>query len=164
MTPASGQTYTVAYGSTYGGSFCHSSITSAGDSKHAAAVAGAKARIFEFLFTSASRVATQGSKTTSSSVPFNGSSPTYSVGASCPAGEKTSGLQVVGTCKHPGFFDGDDHIIASSEFTIANGAACSSTYKWTQAHDSNNNHNAGFFWQERSVLTEGGLVTVLQPN
>jgi pimeloyl-ACP methyl ester carboxylesterase len=164
MTPASGQTYMPAYGQTYGGSFCHSSITSGGDSKHAAAVAGAKAKIFELLFTNANRVDTQGSNTTPSPIAYNASSPVFNVGTTCPAGERSTGIQVTGTCKHPGFFDGDDHIIASSEFTVVNGPSCAGTYQWKQAHDSNNKHAGIFYWQERSVLTEGGLLTTLQPN
>jgi hypothetical protein len=162
MTPTSGQTYTVAYGRSYG-SFCHSTITSAGDSNHTAAVASAKSSIFELLFTSAYRVDTQGTNSTTTSVPYNGWSPTYSVGAACPAGETSTGLQVVGVCKHPGLFDGDDHAITTG-FSITDGAGCSGTYKWTQNHDSNNNHNATFYWQERSKLAAGGLVTVLQPD
>jgi pimeloyl-ACP methyl ester carboxylesterase len=162
MTPASGQTYTVAYGIKYG-SFCHSTITNAGAANHAAAVASAKANIYEFLFTRAHRVTTQGSNATPAAVAFNASSPTFGVGATCPAGETTRGLQVVGLCRHPGFFDGDDHIIASSEFAVTDGASCAGTYKWTQAHDSNK-HNAAFYWQERASLTEGGLVTVLKPD
>jgi len=163
MTPASGQTYTVAYGRTYG-STCHSTITSAGDANHAAAVAGAKAKIFELLFSSAYRVDTQGSNATTSSIAYNGSSPIYSVGTSCPAGETSQGLQVVGLCKHPGFFDGDDHIISAAEFSVVSASSCTGTYQWTQAHDSNNKHAAAFYWQERSTLSDGGLVTVLQPN
>jgi hypothetical protein len=162
MTPAAGQKYTVAYGRTYGGPFCHSSITSGSDPQHAAAVTGARARIYELLFSVAPRVVAQGSNVTSP-VPYRGSSSTFTVGAACPAGETSQGLQVVGSCRHPGFFDGDDHPINAAEFTIAN-AACAANYRWTQNHDPNNSHAGEFFWQARAQLDSGGLVSVLQPQ
>jgi hypothetical protein len=165
LTPASGQTYMPAYGQTYGGSFCHSTITSGGDSNHAAAVAGAKAKILDLLFTSAPRVDTQGSNSTATSIAYNASSEVFSTGTSCPVGERSTGLQVTGICKHPGFFDGDDHIITASEFTVTNSnSSCAATYQWKQAHDSNNKHAGIFYWQNRSVLAEGGLLTILPPN
>jgi pimeloyl-ACP methyl ester carboxylesterase len=162
MTPTAGQRYGVAYGRTYGGPFCHSSITSGGDPQHSAAVNGARARIYEFLFSSAPRVAAQGTHVTSP-VPYRDSSATFHVGSVCPSGETSGGLQVVGSCRHPGRFDGDDHPINSAEFTIAN-AACAASYRWTQNHDPNNPHAGEFFWQARSQLGPGGLVTVLQPQ
>ena len=64
-------------------------------------------------------------------------------------------------CKHPGLFDGDDHAIAGSEFTVTSGTTCNGAFKWSQLHDSNNSHNATFFWQTRSKPTEGGLLTIL---
>jgi hypothetical protein len=70
-------------------------------------------------------------------------------------------MQVVGSCRHPGFFDGDDHPINGAEFTIAN-AACAASYRWTQSHDPNNPHAGEFFWQTRSQLSAGGLVSILQ--
>jgi hypothetical protein len=81
------------------------------------------------------------------------------MGSSCPAGDvddtitsgtKGPGIDVVGVCHHPGFFDGDDHPIALSEFTVTNGATCNGTYRWTQAHDSGNSHAADFWWKTRS--------------
>jgi pimeloyl-ACP methyl ester carboxylesterase len=160
MTPSAGQRYTVAYGRTYGGPFCHSSITSGGDPQHAAAVNGARARIYEFLFSFAPRVVAQGTNVTSP-VPYRSSSATFHVGAACPSGEVALGMQVVGSCRHPGFFDGDDHPINGAEFTIAN-AACAASYRWTQNHDPNNPHAGEFFWQTRSQLSAGGLVSILQ--
>ncbi len=164
MTPAPGKTFTVAYGERYG-SFCHSTITSGGDANHAAAVAAAKARIEDLLFTSATRVDAQGTISTSSPVPFNGSTPTFSVGGACPAGDVAINpqVQVVGVCKHPGLFDGDDHAIANG-FTVTNGTGCAGAFRWAQIHDSNNSHNATFFWQTRSRLADGGLITTLPPG
>jgi len=162
MTPAAGQTFTVAYGKQYG-AFCHSTITSGGDANHAAAVASAKSQIEDLIFTSAVRVDQQGTISTSSAVPFQGSTPTFSIGGACPTGDAgiTPQVQVVGVCKHPGFFDGDDHAISGSEFTVTSGTTCNGAFKWSQLHDSNNSHNATFFWQTRSKPAEGGLLTIL---
>jgi hypothetical protein len=164
MTPAAGQTFTVAYGKSYG-AFCHSTITSSGDANHAAAVASAKSNIEDLIFTSAVRVDQQGSIATASAIPFNGSTPTFAVGGACPAGDTglSPQVQVVGVCKHPGFFDGDDHAITNG-FSVGNGATCNGTFKWSQIHDSNNSHNATFWWQTRSTLAEGGLLTILPPG
>ncbi len=164
MTPAAGQTFTVAYGHNYG-AFCHSTITSGSDANHAAAVASAKASIVDLIFHAATRVDAQGTISTSSAVPFQGSTPTFSVGGACPAGDTgiSPQVQVVGVCKHPGLFDGDDHAI-SNGFTVGNGTSCNGTFRWSQIHDSNNSHNATFWWQTRSTPTEGGLLTILPPG
>jgi hypothetical protein len=164
MTPAAGQTFTVAYGRSYG-AFCHSTITSGGDTRHAAAVDSARSQILDLLFNSATRVVQQGTISTSSPVPFRGSTPTFSVGGACPANEVATGpsLQVVGVCKHPGLFDGDDHAITDG-FNVVNGTACNGTFRWSQIHDSNNSHAATFFWQARSRPADGGLVTILSAD
>jgi len=164
MTPAAGQTFTVAYGRNYG-AFCHSTITSASDANHASAVASAKTNILDMIFQAATRVDQQGTISTSSAIPFRGSTPTFSVGGACPAGDAgvSPHVQVVGVCKHPGFFDGDDHAIVDG-FSVASGATCNGTFTWSQVHDANNSHNATFFWQTRSKPVDGGLVTILPPG
>jgi len=164
MTPAAGQSFTVAYGRNYG-AFCHSTITSGGDASHGAAVASAASSIEDLLFTSATRVDAQGSIAQTSPVPFNGSTPTFSVGGACPAGDVALSpqVQVVGVCRHPGLFDGDDHAIANG-FTLTSGAACNGAFKWSQVHDSNNSHAATFYWQTRSRPADGGLVATLPPS
>jgi hypothetical protein len=161
MTPARGQTYTVAYGRNYG-SYCHGAITSASDPNHATAITNAKARLFEMLFTNAYRVVLQGTQATAAPVPYRGWTPLYSISAACPDGETAINpqIQVVGVCKHPGFFDGDDHAIREG-WNVFAGAGCGGAYKWTQIHDPNNSHDAFFYWQTRSRLSEGGLVTIL---
>lgn len=161
MTPTRGQTYTVAYGRNYG-SYCHGAITSASDPNHAAAITNAKARLIEMLFANAYRVDMQGTQATASPVPYRGSTPLYSINAACPDGETAVNpqIQVVGVCKHPGYFDGDDHAIQQG-WNVFVGAGCGGAYQWTQIHDPNNNHNAFFYWQTRSRLIEGGLVTIL---
>jgi pimeloyl-ACP methyl ester carboxylesterase len=164
MTPAAGQTFTIAYGRSYG-AFCHSTITSASDSRHATAVGSARSQILDLIFTSATRVVQQGTISTPSPVPFRGTTPTFNVGGACPAGDVATSpvLQVVGVCKHPGFFDGDDHAIADG-FSVTSGATCNGTFRWSQIHDSGNSHAATFFWQARSRLAEGGLLTILSPD
>jgi hypothetical protein len=163
MTPAPGQTWRPSHGQKYA-SVCHSAITSASDGNHATAVANAKTRILDWLFVAAPRVASTGSNATSSSVCCNCSSATFTMGSACPtaeiddtatSGNKGPGIDVVGVCKHPGFFAGDDHAIALSEFAVTNGSTCNGTYRWKQAHDPNNNHNATFWWKTRSERTAG---------
>jgi len=163
-TPASGSTFTVAYGRNYG-PFCHSTITNGGDDKHAAAVASAKANVLDFLFTSAVRVDQQGRTSTAGAIAFRASTPTVTLGGACPAGETgiTPQLQVVGVCKHPGLFDGDDHAITDG-FNVGPGAACDGTFAWSQVHDASNSHAATFFWQTRSVPAGGGLLSTLPPG
>jgi pimeloyl-ACP methyl ester carboxylesterase len=164
MTPAAGQTFTVAYGRNYG-AFCHSTITSGSDANHAAAVSAARSQIEDLIFASATRVDHQGTISTTSSVPFNGSTPAFSVGGACPAGDVALSpkLQVAGVCKHPGFFDGDDHAITNG-LAITPGANCNGSFRWSQVHDSNNSHNATFFWQTRSRPEGGSLISILPPG
>jgi hypothetical protein len=164
MTPAAGQTFTVAYGHNYG-AFCHSTITSGGDANHAAAVASAKAQIVDLIFHAATRVDQQGTAQTASPIPFRGSTPAFAVGGACPAGDAgiNPQVQVVGVCHHPGFFDGDDHAI-SDGFAVARGAACNGTFTWSQVHDSNNSHAATFYWQTRSTPVGGGLLSIVPPS
>ncbi|MCW5893221.1 MAG: hypothetical protein KIT14_22125 [bacterium] len=169
MTPAPGQTWRPAHGESYG-SFCHSAVTNASNGSHVAARTAARDRILEFLFTAAPRVAAQGSDTTGS-IAHNQSTGTFPMGASCPSGDvddtvtsgtKGPGIDVVGVCRHPGFFDGDDHAVALAELTVANGATCNGTYRWTQAHDASNNHAAQFWWKTRSLRANGpDLVSTL---
>src|SRR5207247_2122828 len=43
-----------------------------------------------------------------------------------------------------------------------NGGTCNGTYKWQQAHDSNNSHAATFWWKTRSERSGGApLVATL---
>jgi len=160
MTPAPGQTWRPAHGIKYG-SFCHGTITSAGASGHAQAVSAARERILDWLFAKAPAVAASGGVTTASSVAYNVSTPTYAVGSACAAGRVDEGLQVVGLCKHPGFFDGDDHAIAASELTVTDGPDCTGSFKWTQRHDSGNKHAATFWWKTQSLPEARGVVATL---
>jgi hypothetical protein len=158
MTPAPGQTWREAHGQRYG-AFCHSDITNGSSANHAAARDAARDRILDWLFVAAPRVAAMGTNSTTS-LSQGQSTPNFTMGASCPASEvddgltsgtKGLGIDVVGVCRHPGFFDGDDHAIAMSEFTVTNGATCNGTYRWTQTHDASNPHAAAFWWKTRSL-------------
>jgi len=158
MTPAPGETWREANGQRYG-AFCHSDLTNGSSGNHVAARNAARDRVLDWLFVAAPRVAARGSNTTGS-LALNQSTGNFTMGGSCPASEiddtvtqgtKGAGIDVVGVCRHPGFFDGDDHAIASSEFTVTNGATCNGTYRWTQAHDADDPHAAGFWWKTRSL-------------
>ncbi|HYC53431.1 MAG TPA: hypothetical protein VEL28_00615 [Candidatus Binatia bacterium] len=163
MTPAAGETWRVAHGQHFG-SFCHSAITHASNSQHVAARDAARQRILDWLFVAAPRVAATGTNTTSGSIAHNQFSATFTMGSTCPAGSVDDnvtsgteglGLDVVGVCRHPGFFDGDDHAVAAAEISTTNGSTCNGTYRWQQAHDSDNNHAASFWWKTRSLYAEG---------
>jgi hypothetical protein len=172
MTPAPGQTWREAHGQRYG-AFCHSDITNASSANHAAARDAARDRILDWIFTAAPRVAATGTNSTTS-LSFGQSTGDFPMGSSCPLGDvddtltqgtKGAGIDLVGVCRHPGFFDGDDHPISASEFTVTNGAACNGTYRWTQAHDSSNPHAASFWWKTRSVSAAGpDLLATLPPD
>ena len=163
-TPSAGETYRAAHGERYG-AFCHSAITNSSNGTHAAARDAARQRMIDWLFVAAPRVAAAGTNTTSSSIAYNQFSSTFTMGATCPAGNVDDavtsgteglGIDVVGVCKHPGFFDGDDHPVAGSEITIvSNGATCNGSYRWQQAHDPDNNHAATFWWKTRSLYSDG---------
>jgi pimeloyl-ACP methyl ester carboxylesterase len=162
MTPAPGETWREVHGQRYG-DFCHSAITDASNGSHTAARNAARDRILDWVFVAAPRVAAMGTNSTSS-LAINQSTGNFTMGSTCPSGEvddtvtqgtKGPGIDVVGVCRHPGFFDGDDHAIASSEFTVTNGAACNGTYRWTQTHDSSNSHAASFWWKTRAVRATG---------
>ncbi|HLL85183.1 MAG TPA: hypothetical protein VK420_21110 [Longimicrobium sp.] len=159
MTPAPNKTHRVAHGIKYG-SFCHSAIVDPSIAGHATAVANAKGRILDWVFTTAQRTAAQGSLSTSTSIAYNSSTPTYSIGTHC-GNETDSNLAVTGVCKHPGYFDGDDHAIASTEFTLTDGASCTGAFKWSQKHDSGNSHAATFWWKTYSVPAGKDLLSVL---
>jgi hypothetical protein len=162
MTPAPGETWRPAHGQRLG-AFCHSAVTDASNGSHVAARTAARDRVLDWVFVAAPRVAAMGTNSTSS-LSFNQSTGNFTMGATCPSGDvddaftsgtKGLGIDVAGVCRHPGFFDGDDHAIASSEFTVTNGASCNGTYRWTQAHDSSNPHAASFWWKTRSVRATG---------
>ena len=161
MTPAPGETWRPAHGEFYG-AFCHSDITNAGNPGHAGSRDAARQRLLDWLFVAAPRVANSGSNATAS-LGLGQFSATFGMGSSCPAGTvddaltsgtKGPGVDVVGVCRHPGFFDGDDHAVAPSEITVTNGAACNGSYRWQQNHDAGNNHSATQWWKTRALYAD----------
>jgi hypothetical protein len=162
MTPAPGETWRPAHGLQYGG-FCHSDITGSGPQSEQA-VNEARNKIIEWIFDSAPAVSETGSNTTDASIAFGASTKTFAVGTCCPAGEADSDLEVVGVCKHPGFFDGDDHPIDPKEFTVTNGPNCTGEFSWTQNHDRDNRHAATFWWKTHSQPAGKSLLSTLPAN
>ena len=163
MTPAPDQTQRPAHGQLYG-SFCHSDITQSSSTRHVAARDAVRQRLLDWLFVAAPRVAASGSNSTSGSLSQGQFSSTFTMGSSCPGGNVDDnltsgteglGLDVVGVCRHPGFFDGDDHAVAASEITVTNGATCNGTYRWQQNHDGSDPHAATFWWKTRSLYADG---------
>jgi hypothetical protein len=160
MTPAPGETWRPSHGIKYG-SFCHSAIVAPSISGHAQAVAAGRDRLLDWVFSRSVSVASSGSLSTSTSIAYNTSTPTYSIGTTCPVGKVDEGLHVVGVCKHPGYFDGDDHAIAAGEITLTNGASCTGAFKWMQKHDSSNKHAATFWWKTQALPPETSLLATL---
>jgi pimeloyl-ACP methyl ester carboxylesterase len=163
MTAAPNKTYRRADGIKYA-SVCHSAITNTGNTGHVASRDAAKARILDWLFVAAPKTAASGTNSTTS-LSYNQTSSTFTMGSSCATGEvddtrtsgnKGKGIDVVGVCKHPGYFDGDDHAVALSEIGIvSNGSTCNGSYNWKQAHDSGNSHSASLVWKTRSLRSTG---------
>lgn len=158
MTPAPGETWRQAHGQRLG-AFCHSDITDPSKGNHVAVRTAVRDRLLDWLFVAAPRVAASGTNTTPS-IGYQQQTGSFTMGGACPAGEVDDtvtqgtngpGVDVVGVCRHPGFFDGDDHAIASGEFTVTNGATCNGSYRWRQAHDEDNPHAAAFWWKTRSL-------------
>jgi hypothetical protein len=154
-TAAPGKTFRPAHGEKYG-SFCHSAVVAPGHAGHAAAVSSARDRILEWLFVDAQRVASSGTIETAS-IGRDQSTPTFALGGSCPAGQTDGDVRVVGRCKHPGFFDGDDHVVAASELALTDGPTCNGTVRWTQRHDSNK-HAATLWWKTYATPTGAGVI------
>jgi hypothetical protein len=161
MTPAPGETWRPSHGELYG-QFCHSAITNNGNAQHVAARDAARQRLLDWLFVAAPRVANSGTNATAS-LSHNQFSSTFTMGSTCPAGSiddtitsgtKGLGVDVVGVCHHPGFFDGDDHSVALSEVSVTNGAGCNGSYRWQQAHDGGNNHSANLWWKTRALYAD----------
>jgi hypothetical protein len=159
MTAAPNTTYRPAYG-VYYGQFCHSAISDGNDANHSAAVTAAMNQVISWIFTSAPRVAAGNSVTTPQEA-YNQTYTSSSLGSSCPSGQIDGSIRVTGVCRHPGYFDGDDHIVASSELAITDGTSCNGSFKWTQKHDSNNTHNAILWWQTYSLPPSRDLMGTL---
>ncbi|ACY18678.1 hypothetical protein [Haliangium ochraceum] len=158
-TAAPGKTLRPAHGVNYG-SFCHSAIVAPHIAGHEQAVRSASEHILRWLFVEAERVAEAGTITTEP-IAFERSSPTFALGAECPAAHADGGVDVAGRCHHPGYFDGDDHAIDPAELSIDDGPACDASLRWTQRHHGNR-HAATLWWKTYSLPTGGGVLDGLR--
>jgi hypothetical protein len=89
-------------------------------------------------------------------------SPATSREASCPKGDVAFGdVDVQGVCRHPGFFDGDDHAFGDeSRLEASRAGACGGSFKWSHRHDGQN--RAARAWLKAySAPSGGGLVSLL---
>jgi len=158
LVPSPGQALAAASGEDYG-SFCHSAITSPSVDGHATAVATARDRLLDWLFVSTQRVLATGS-TELDSVDFERASAPIAIDGDCDPGAASTELDIVGVCRHPGLFDGDDHAIAEDEWLSAGDAACPSRLVWSQRHDPGGQHAARVVWKTYSA-PEPGVVESL---
>ena len=156
MAAADGDRFQVAHGDYYG-TFCHSAIDSPGNPRHAAAVEAVRTRILDWLFLDARAVAATGS-TDVSALDYLQSSPSYQMGAECPVGHEDGEVEVVGACRHPGLFDGDDHIIDPAELTVTDDDDCSGSFHWTQSHDQDDPHAGELYFKAYSRPSPGGAL------
>jgi hypothetical protein len=155
-----GSSFRAANGYVYG-SFCHSDISDRSSPSHLQAVESAGAHILDWLFVDAPRVVHEGTLDIVAPIAFGASTQGEAVGGVCPAGLAGDGIEVVGVCEHPGYFDGDDHPIDPSELQILAGEACDGSVRWTQEHDPENGHAAHIHWKTLAHVPAGGLVEQL---
>lgn len=162
MMAGPGDTYRPSHGQNYG-AFCHSAIDSPGNPQHADAVAAAREHIIDWLFTDARRVAGHGPIDVPS-LAHGESSAAFALGApgGCPADHNDDELEVVGSCRHPGLFDGDDHPIDSAEFEVTDGSACDGTLTWSQLHDTDNRHAGELYWKSYSRDSPAGALELFE--
>jgi hypothetical protein len=170
LAPLAGGAFRPAHGERYG-NFCHSAIDSITKSEHSAAVTAAKKRILDFLFVAAPKTAASG-ELEIASLGKNESSSTLvlGMGTSCGAGSVSDGLSqstsapgidIAGVCKHPGFADGDSHVLNPAELTVTGEPECKGTVKWTQKHDDNR-HAATLHWKTRALSETAPAVIDIQ--
>lgn len=159
MTAGPGRTFRPAHGLRYA-SVCHSDIVDPSKPGHVQAIRSARDQILMWLFDSAVQVAASGTASVSP-IAFGQSSPTFTVGGACPSGHVDGSADVAGTCRHPGFSDGDDHPVAGHELSILDGSDCDGRFSWTQNHDQNNLHAGLFWWKTYSMPTGTGILPLL---
>jgi hypothetical protein len=161
-TPVPGKTYGPAHGVHYG-AYCHSDITHPDSPRHSGARAAVGDRILSWLFSSAPRVLTpDGLRFDTAPLASYQWSPLYLGGAACPDGEVDQGApDVVGTCVHPGFFDGDDHpmVPATNSIEVHDGD-CSGAARWLHKHSGS---QPGHLWMKLySQPVGGGLISTMR--
>lgn len=156
MMAAPGSTFRPAHGQDYG-NFCHSAIDTPSNPQHADAVAAATLHILDWLFVDARRVAAHGPIDVPA-LAYQEQSAVFALGGACPAGHNDDNVQVLGACRHPGFFDGDDHPIDAAELDVVDGADCAGTVSWAQLHDSDNPHAGELYFKTYSRDSPAGAL------
>ncbi|HTV25018.1 MAG TPA: hypothetical protein VMG12_40270, partial [Polyangiaceae bacterium] len=158
LVPSTGQTLAAANGEDYG-AYCHSAITTPSVAGHADAISAARERVLDWLFVSTQRVRATGSVELEP-VGFEQSSAPLVIDGDCDAEASGSELDIVGVCRHPGLFDGDDHAIGEDEWLPAGDADCPSRLVWSQRHDPDGSHAARVVWKTYAP-PEPGVVESL---
>lgn len=159
LTPTP-DTFGPAHGLHYG-PYCHSDITNGGSERHAGAKQAVSDRIVDWLFTSAPRVTNPDVRRFDVSPIPNGQwSGAFTVGGRC-GGEDVAGpgMHVIGSCGHPGFFDGDDHAFNGSNQLEVRPGVCGGTVRWRHFHSGKN--PAKVWLKTYSQPPGGGLVSTL---
>ena len=149
-----GEVYRPAHGTVYG-NFCHTALVQ-GEAQ-LEAINAASEQIEQWLFDSAPRTVEYG-MLEAVDVPFGGASERLSVGQGCPEPLGDGALDVVGSCRHPDLFDGDDHPIDAGELEIVDGPNCDGTVRWTQLHDQARPRTAQLFFKTYGRSRNSGVV------
>jgi pimeloyl-ACP methyl ester carboxylesterase len=160
ITPVAGETYGPAHGVRYG-SFCHSDITDGRSLAHADAVEAVGERILTWLFDAAPRlVSSQGFVT--AALKRDVWSPELELAGACPPGERDLGLpDALGTCRHPGLVDGNDHPMnALNLLDVRGDGLCGGSAHWLHHHDGA--HPGALWMKSYSVPSGGGLLSTLR--
>jgi hypothetical protein len=164
-TVGPGGVYRPAHGFRYG-DFCHSDPVSRSSERHAEAVSAASDAIERWLFEAAPRVANIGPArltVETESLPGSTWSPTYTIDGTCPPSEVDTGApDVVGSCFHPGLFDGDDHPMDDrNEIDVSGSEECSATVRWRHLH-GNDKHGGRLWFKVYTVPVGGGLLSSIR--
>ena len=67
---------------------------------------------------------------------------------------------MVGTCRHPGLLDGDDHVLDEASLVVTDAAQCGGSFAWKHAHEGEM-HAARLWYKSYAVPEGGGLLHVL---
>ncbi|MGQ0503906.1 MAG: alpha/beta fold hydrolase [Myxococcaceae bacterium] len=158
MTRYPGETYGPASGYRYG-PFCHTDITNTGSGAHLAAREEVSNRILAWLFDAAPRVASS-YQVNIPALPPNQWSASYSFGISCGVGSDVGGeIAAMGTCSHPGRFDGGDHPFDAADLDIVRTGPCRATVRWR--HLDSGLHAARLNVKLHSQPSGGGMISTL---
>lgn len=154
--------YRPSHGIPYG-EFCHSDITRSGSSRHVEAVQNATARIETWLFDEEPRVVNTTSESQTYDTPTLdnlATSDPYTFAPGCPLGTFSGGLDVVGNCHHPGYYDGDDHAMYPEQLIYTFDGRCGGTVRWKNIHD--HKHSGTMWFKAYAFDKRGGVLATLK--